>query len=297
MNDPAARTIPAQEGSEPMNDHLEILAAQRELWGTAPRDWAQLAEPENLPLYERMLDVGGVARGARLGDAGAVDRRTTLLDLGCGSGLLCQLAAQRGAVVAGIDICPQLLEIAGERTPAADLRDGDISALPFPDATFDLITAANAIQFAPDPLQALSEAARVLRPVGLLVVALFAEPERNEGTVLHLAMKNVAERVEGEEDGYAPYALSQPGGLEQAVRVAGLRVREAGELPVAWRYADRDTTLRALLCSAGGARAVKAAGRDRVAGALTQAMSPFVADDGTVTIRNIFRYVAAAPPV
>ncbi len=267
-----------------MNDHLEILAAQRLLWGTAPRDWAELAEPENLPLYERMLDVGGVDQG------------TTLLDLGCGSGLLCQLAAQRGAVVAGIDICPALLEIARERTPEADLRDGDISALPFADASFEVVTAANAIQFAPDPGHALREAARVLRPDGLLVVALFAEPERNEGTVLHLAMKNLVEAVEGKEDGYAPYALSQPGGLEQAVRLAGLTVCGAGELAVAWHYADRDATLRALLCSAGGARAARAAGRDRVGAALTDAMTPFVGGDGAVTIRNVFRYVVAERP-
>jgi SAM-dependent methyltransferase len=258
-----------------------ILAAQRELWGTAPRDWAELAEPENLPLYERMLELAGVTDG------------TELLDLGCGSGLLCRLVAERGARVSGIDICPELLDIARERTPQADLREGDISALPFAERSFDVVTAANALQFAPDPAQAFSEAARVLRPRGVLVVALFAEPERNEGTALHLAMKHLVEQVEGREDGYAPYALSQPGGLEQAVSDAGLTVREAGEVPVAWRYADRDTTLRALLCSAGGARAAKVAGRERVAAALNEAMFPFVGDDGAVTMRNVFRYVVA----
>ncbi len=140
--------------------HRAILAAQRELWGTAPRDWAELAEPENLPLYERMLELAAVADG------------TELLDLGCGSGLLVRLAADRGARVSGIDICPELLEIARERAPQADLREGDISALPFAERSFDVVTGANALQFAPDPAQAFAEAARVLRPGGVLVAAL-----------------------------------------------------------------------------------------------------------------------------
>lgn len=257
-----------------MSTPAAILAEQRLLWGTAPRDWAELAEPENLPLYERMLDAGAVRAGV------------ALLDTGCGSGLLCRLAAARGAAVAGIDICPELLGIAGERAPAADLREGDLAELPFADRSFDVVTGANAFQFAPDPAEGLAEATRVLRPGGRLVAAVFAEPERNEGTALHLAMKQLVERIEGGQDGYAPYSLSSAGGLERAVGGAGLSVRESGEQPVAWRYGDRDKALRALLCSAGGARAA-------VVAALTDAMRQFTASDGVVTLRNLFRYVVA----
>ena len=264
-----------------MSTPAEVLAEQRSLWGTAARDWAQLAEPENLPLYERMLEAGDVGEG------------TALLDVGCGSGLLCQLAAGRGAVVSGVDICPELLEIARERTPSGDLREGDLAALPFATGSFDVVTGANAFQFAPDPAEGFAEAARVLRPGGRLVAAVFAEPERNEGTALHLAMKQLVEQVEGKEDGYAPYALSVAGGLEQAVGDAGLAVREAGEVPVTWSYADTDVALRALLCSAGGARAVRVAGREPVVAALREAMVQFTGADGAVTMRNLFRYVVA----
>jgi hypothetical protein len=125
------------------------------------------------------------------------------------------------------------------------------------------------------------------------VAAVFAEPERNEGTALHLAMKHLVERVAGREDGYAPYSLSTADGLARAVTGVGLRVRETVEVPVAWRYADRETTLRALLCSAGGARAVQVAGREPVVAALGDAMQPFTGADGAVTMRNLFRYVVA----
>ena len=266
-----------------MSTPAEVLAEQRSLWGTAPRDWAQLAEPENLPLYERMLAAGDVGEG------------TALLDVGCGSGLLCQLAAERGARVSGVDACPELLEIARERTPRGDLREGDLAALPFAAGSVDVVTGANAFQFAPDPAEGFAEAARVLRPGGRLVAAVFAEPERNEGTALHLAMKQLVEQVEGQEDGYAPYALSVAGGLEQAVGDAGLAVREAGEVPVTWSYADTDVALRALLCSAGGARAVRVAGREPVVAALCEAMVQFTDTDtdGAVRMRNLFRYVVA----
>lgn len=264
-----------------MSTAAEILAEQRTLWSAAPRDWADLAERENTPLYERMLD------------AALLTSRMSLLDVACGSGLLCELASARGASVSGIDVTPALLAIARERDPGADLREGDMAALPFPDGSFDVVTGANAFQFAADPGAAFAEAARVLRPRGRLVVAAFAEPERNDGTALHLAMKALVEEVEGREDGYAPYALSQPGGLERALSDAGLRVREAEEVPIAWRYADRATTLRALLASAGGARAVRVAGRDRVARALASAMRQFTGPDGVVTMNNVFRYVVA----
>jgi SAM-dependent methyltransferase len=258
-----------------------VLAEQRSLWGTAPRDWAQLAEPENLPLYERMLEAAAVVKG------------TALLDVGCGSGLLCQLAADRVAHVSGIDACPELLAIARERTPGGDLREGDLAALPFAASSFDVVTGANAFQFAPNPAEGFADAVRVLRPGGRLVAAVFAEPERNESTVLHLAMKQLVEQVEGKEDGYAPYSLSLAGGLERAVSDAGLVVGEAGEVPVTWSYADTDVALRALLCSAGGARAVRVAGRERLAAALTEAMLQFTAADGAVTMHNVFRYVVA----
>jgi SAM-dependent methyltransferase len=276
-----------------MTSAAGILAEQRALWGTAPRDWADLAEQENAPLYERMLDLAGLAGS---GDLPEGRRARRLLDVACGSGLLVQLAATRGAEVAGIDITPRLLAIARERTPSADLREGDMSALPFADASFDAVTGANAFQFAPDPALAFAEAARVLCPRGRLVAVAFAEPERNEGTVMHLAMKSLVEQIEGREDGYAPYALSEPGGLEQAVADAGLDLQEAGEIPVAWHYADRDAAIRALLASAGGARAVKVAGRERVCEALIAAMPPFTGPDGAVTMHNLFRYVLAERP-
>ena len=214
---------------------------QRRLWGTDPRAWADLAESHNRPLFEAVLDAAGVGQGTRL------------LDVGCGSGLTLVLAQQRGAVPSGVDISPGLLGIARDRLPHADLREADMESLPFGDAAFDAVTGVNAFQFAGDPRRALGEAARVTRPGGRVVASLFAAPERSQGTVAHEAMTALISPERAGE--HAPYALSAPGNLESSLVSAGLTLDGSGEVVCHWRYADLDEAIRALLCSAGGARA------------------------------------------
>lgn len=255
-------------------------AVQRRLWGTDPQAWADLAEAHNQPLFEAVLDAGGVGPGSRV------------LDVGCGSGLTLLLATGRGAVPSGLDVSPGLLSIARDRLPHADLREGDMESLPFGDDAFDAVLGVNAIQFAGEPRRALREAARVTRPGGRVVASLFAAPERSQGTVIHEAMSAL---IPPEQAGdHAPYALSAPGNLEAAMTDAGLRVAGTGEVICHWRYASMEDGVRSLLCSAGGARAIEAAGgqavRDVVQPALAQFRDPAT---GVITLANTFRWVAA----
>jgi SAM-dependent methyltransferase len=258
----------------------EAARVQRRLWGTDPRAWAELAEAHNRPLFEAVLDAADVSAGARV------------LDVGCGSGLALVLAARRGAVPAGIDISPGLLGIARERLPEADLREGDMESLPFDDASFDAVLGVNSFQFAGDPGRALREAARVLRPDGRIVVSLFAAPERSQGTVVHQAMSALIPAADAGD--HAPYSLSAPGGLEAALRDAGLVVSDGGEVVCSWRYASLDDAVAGLLCSAGGARATEAAGEAAVRGVLRRSLAQFEAPrTGIVNMDNTFRWVLA----
>lgn len=264
---------------------MSISAAakvQRGLWGTDPRGWVELSEPHNRPLFEAVLEATAVGAGTRL------------LDVGCGSGMLLTLAAERGAEPSGIDVTPELLAIARERLPGADLREGDMESLPFADAAFDAVTGVNAFQFAGDPRRALAEAARVLRPGGLLAASLFAAPEHCQGTVAHEAMAALSP-PQTEAD-HAPYLLSAPGALERALADAGLEPAGEGEVECVWAYAGIDDALRALAGSAGGARAVADAGLDAVHAALREALAPFQAADGSVALRNTFRWLSARRP-
>jgi FAD/FMN-containing dehydrogenase/trans-aconitate methyltransferase len=253
---------------------------QRRLWGTDPRAWADLAETHNQPLFEAVLDAAKAGPGTRL------------LDVGCGSGLTLVLATQRGAIPAGLDISPGLLEVARDRLPGADLREGDLEYLPFADATFDAVTGINAFQFAGDPRRALREAARVTRPGGRVVASLFAAPERSQGTVVHEAM-NALVRSDQAAD-HAPYSLSAPGHLEAALADAGLDIAGHGEVVCRWRYQTMDDAVTALLCSAGGAGAIEAAGQDVVRDVLQRVLAQFKDQQtGVITLVNTFRWVAA----
>jgi SAM-dependent methyltransferase len=228
-------------------------------------------------------------------DAAETGPGTRLLDVGCGSGLTLLLAKRRGARPNGLDISPGLLQIARERLPDADLREGDMEFLPFGDAEFDAVTGVNAFQFADDPRRALSEAARVTRPGGRVVASLFAAPERSQGTVAHQAMSAL---IPPEQAGdHAPYALSIPGHLEAALAAAGLQIADSGEVVCPWRYETMADAVTALLCSAGGARTVEAAGEEKVRDVTKRALARFQdSRTGVVTLVNTFRWVAARRP-
>jgi SAM-dependent methyltransferase len=249
-------------------------------WGRRPRDWAELAEPSNEPLFATVLDRLAVRRGTRL------------LDIGCGSGYAAAMAAERGAHVTGIDITPELIAIARERLPGGDFVTGGMDALPFDDGAFDAAVGFNAFQFADDPITAVREAARVLKPGGLLAATTFAEPERNESTALHVALEPLR-NAGPSSTGHAPYELSVPGGLERLFASAELVPVATGEVPLAWAHPSVDQAVRAVLASGGGAMAIASAGEDAARIALEQAVMPFIEPDGTVRMNNVFRYAIA----
>jgi ubiquinone/menaquinone biosynthesis C-methylase UbiE len=97
-----------------------------------------------------------------------------LLDVATGTGNVAIPAAQRGARVTGLDVTPELFEAARARAEEAGVEiewiEGTAEALPFEDASFDVVTSAFGSMFAPNHQQTAAELARVCRPGGTIAV-------------------------------------------------------------------------------------------------------------------------------
>jgi SAM-dependent methyltransferase len=110
----------------------------------------------------------------------------TVLDLACGGGLIVCAFAPHVWHATGIDLTPAMLAraraLAAERgIPNVTWREGDIRALPWPDATFNIVVTRFSLHHLIDPLAAVREMARVCRPGGrVVVVDMYAseDPEK-----------------------------------------------------------------------------------------------------------------------
>ncbi len=115
-------------------------------------------------LAARLVEVAGPLPGERL------------LDVGCGTGLVCLLASERvgsSGEVIGVDIARRLLGVAARRAPArVRFLHVPAEALVFSDLTFDVVTMGDALPYLSDPSRALREAHRVLRRGARIAVSV-----------------------------------------------------------------------------------------------------------------------------
>jgi SAM-dependent methyltransferase len=217
------------------------------------------------PAWEAVSDAAGVGDG------------TTLLDLGCGDGAFCALAARRGAIVHGVDAEPDAIAGALEAVPGGDFRLGMMESLPWAGASFDVVTAFNAVQYALDPDLALVEAARVLRPGGRIAVCKWGPPAGNEFFGFLAAIG--AGGVRGDQ-------LPAADPVSHAIRGSGLEVVSIGDVAAPIEMAG-DEALEESLSRAGiVADPVGVPGVTPVAAAA----APFRRPDGTYRFENRLRF-------
>jgi ubiquinone/menaquinone biosynthesis C-methylase UbiE len=142
-----------------MTDFTELKAKQRAMWA--------------LGEYDRIADGLTISTDQTLRVA-AIRHGEKVLDLATGTGVTAIAARERGAIVTGVDLTPQLLVVAHERANSAGFNDivfceGDAEALPFEDASFDVVLSTCGHMFAPDQSKVAAELARVTRSGGRVI--------------------------------------------------------------------------------------------------------------------------------
>lgn len=126
---------------------------------------------------------------------------SSALDIGTSTGNYARALAARGARVTAIDISPSMLARAAANTPPAQVNYelANAEALPYPDASFDLIAVGASLNEFARTGRALGEAARVLHPDGRLFLMYWARDPRPTGRTLQLVLSAVGVRFPARE--------------------------------------------------------------------------------------------------
>ena len=182
-------------------------------------------------LYERYLVPAKFGPwAADLVELGGPQAAERVLDVACGTGVVTRLVVPHvgaeGKVV-GLDINAGRLAVARALSSDSGItiewREGDVNALPFPDADFDLVTCQQGFQFFPDRLVALREMSRVLVSGGRLALSVWRTIDHQPGA---LAMANALQRhvsAEAAAFRHTPFALGEAEAIEAPMREAGFR--------------------------------------------------------------------------
>jgi ubiquinone/menaquinone biosynthesis C-methylase UbiE len=144
-----------------------------------------------------------------------------VLEVGCGTGLVLQRIAEFAAEAQGIDLSPGMLERAKAR--GLSVREGSATALPYPEASFDVTCSFKVLAHIPDIETALSEMARVTRPGGY-ILAEFYNPWSFRGLLRKLGPARIVGQKHNEADVFTRF--DSPSDIRK-LTPAGTQLKEA----------------------------------------------------------------------
>jgi len=213
-----------------------------------------------------------------------------ILDLACGTGIVARLAAPlvgaEGRIV-GIDMNAGMIAVASEQ-PAPqgapiEWREGDAAALPFDDASFDVVLCQQGLQFMPDKPAALAEMHRVLAPGGRLGLCLWRSAEHSpylsaaaEALTPHLGAHSASRLL-------APLSLGDEDLLRGLVEAAGFTGTAFQEIKVVRRMLPPAEAIPGQLASTpvgSEFAALDEAARTDIVAAIAQAVAAYLVPGG-----------------
>jgi ubiquinone/menaquinone biosynthesis C-methylase UbiE len=164
-------------------------------------------------------------------DQAKVTKGNHLLDIACGPGTVSYLAAESigpTGKVTGMDISPEMLEIARSKNSSLDSAplefiESSSAPLKVPDSAFDVVTCQHGLQFFPDRVESLKEMARAARPNSIVAVAAWGAIEKNPvWNAMHQALLD-STSAEVADMMKAPFSLNDLSEIYQLFKNAGLK--------------------------------------------------------------------------
>jgi ubiquinone/menaquinone biosynthesis C-methylase UbiE len=266
-----------------MTSSQELKEQQRRQWsGNAP-NW----DSQHERLGREMAEVTEwLCREAQLTPGMRV------LDLACGSGHPAldeaRLVQPSGSVVA-TDLVEEMVEATRRRAAETGLnnvetRVMDLEDIAFPDESFDAVTCRFGVMFCPQPLKALQEVRRVLKPGAWFAFSVWGTPDRSPGqTVVGEALRRFGwSQPEVNYDAPGIYQLAPPGKLDALLEEAGFSEYKVESLTLDFEYESVDALWGRALVRPGTLRTqmqdMSEADVERLRGILGEVVRPYTRD-------------------
>jgi SAM-dependent methyltransferase len=227
-----------------------------------------------------------------------------VLDVACGTGIpalgIAERVAPNGKVVA-VDVAAKMVRAVGRKAAAAGIlniepREMGAEALDFPDATFDAVTMKDGLMFSPDPVRALAEIRRVLRPGGHFALTVWDEYSKcHLFNTMFGPVSKALNRPPPDPTKPGPFRFSAPGELERTLRAAGFAEFSIERRDVYFEYASLDEHWRSSVAMAGPVEAANATLPPAELAALKQAiaqnLAPFMVGE-RVRVANLAQFAS-----
>lgn len=223
--------------------------------------------------------------GPRLAAQANVRSGTAVLDVGCGTGALASAAADivGDDHVTGVDINPDMLEVAQQQRPTINWRQAPAEDLPFTNASFGTVLSQFALMFFDARAKGLSEMWRVLEPGGTLLVAVCDGVHRSPGYAVLAEVLNSLFGADVASAFRAPFSAGNADYLRELMLEAGIhhaRIEQQLGTVKFDTIGDMISTERACVFTLGGI--LDDTQFKRLANEAEVAFRDFVTDHGTV---------------
>jgi SAM-dependent methyltransferase len=207
-----------------------------------------------------------------------------VLDLCCGQGTLTASIAKNGARVTGLDFSPEMIARARVTAPAANIVEGNATAMPFEDAQFDKVVCNFGMMHIADQPKALSEVRRVLKPGGTLTMATWIGPAASPAfAAVFGALKAHADfsAAPAQPD---LFAFTDPAQAEEMMASARLEMGEHDTIDAVWVFDEPTELFEVFLTATVGAGMLIRSQTAETIGKISDAIAKTVSEkhfDGT----------------